>query len=102
MEPLKYLETYDSKKTVVTYKGVINHFLTNIYGKGKLELLAERYFHEKRDHKADLQNFLAQNGSRGCISYSLRNPTRWISLPHLHWIINFSKDLPLSFVSRML
>jgi len=59
MEPLKYLEMYDSEKTVGTYKVVINHFLTNIYGEGKLETLAERYFHEKRDHEADLQNFLA-------------------------------------------
>jgi len=60
MSELKYLETYGSKNTVKTYKQTLKVFLRNIYGDGELANLASKYIHEKRDHKTDIQNFLAQ------------------------------------------
>lgn len=60
MNELKYLETYGSKNTVRTYKQTLKVFLRNIYGDGELASLASKYISEERDHKTDIQNFLAQ------------------------------------------
>ena len=64
MNELKYLETYDSENTRRTYKLALKDFLRNIYGDGDLINLAERYFRNKRDHKTDLQDFLAHINGR--------------------------------------
>ncbi len=64
MSELKYLETYGSENTVRTYKQALKVFLSNIYGDGELTDLAKRYFQETRDHKTDIQNFLAKINGR--------------------------------------
>lgn len=64
MSALGYLKTYSSGETIATYKTALRNFLTNIYGEGGLEELAERYVREQRDHKTDLQGFLAKLNNR--------------------------------------
>ena len=64
MNELKYLETYGSENTIRTYKFSLKTFLGNVYGEGELKDLAEKYFQEDRDHKSDLQDFLAHIKTR--------------------------------------
>ena len=57
---LDFLKTYNSKKTISTYKFALRTFFKVIYREGSLEELSERYFKEQRDYEKDLQTFLAQ------------------------------------------
>lgn len=54
---LKFLETYQSKGTVKTYKVAIRKFLLFIYKDGELEDLSERYFKENRNYENDVQDY---------------------------------------------
>lgn len=59
MEPLKYLEQYQSKTTVSNYKSCLRIFFKGIYGKSEpLEDLARQYFSEKRNYEEDVENLL--------------------------------------------
>ncbi|MFH0896690.1 MAG: tyrosine-type recombinase/integrase [Candidatus Bathyarchaeota archaeon] len=60
MNELKYLETFNSKNTVKTYKSSLNAFLKGIYGEGELADFASRYFQDSRDYESDIQTFLAK------------------------------------------
>lgn len=65
MEPLKYLDQYESKSTVVNYKSSLREFFKAVYGKrDPLEDLAQQYFSEKRNYEEDVENLLTSMHGR--------------------------------------
>ena len=60
MNELKYLETYNSKNTVDTYKTSLSIFLKGVYGDGELVDLASRYFQDNRNYESDVQGLIAK------------------------------------------
>ena len=95
MEPLKYLETYDSENTVKAYKQALNVFLSNIYGEGEITKLATRYLRETRNYETDLQDFLAEINGRPPTTVRL-----YISAVRTFLIEN-KVDLPQIFWRRL-
>ena len=65
MEPLKYLEQYESKTTVSNYKSCLRIFFKLIYGKTEpLEDLAKQYFSENRNYEEDVESLLSSMHGR--------------------------------------
>jgi len=59
MEPLKYLDIYESKCTVRNYKSSLRTFFNVLYGKtDPLEDLARQYLEEKRNYEEDIEALL--------------------------------------------
>ena len=67
----EWLSTYESEGTVKSYKWGIAIFLRHIYGAGDIEVLAERYLDETRDHAKDLKKFAASIRARAPKSQTL-------------------------------
>lgn len=53
----EWLSTYENKDTVKSYRWGIAIFLKHVYGDGDIEVLAERYLDDSRDHAKDLMKF---------------------------------------------
>jgi len=60
----KFLKTYNSNHTKMSYRHSLIHFFNSVYGKGKLEDQADKYFKEKRNYEEDIENFFVSLQSK--------------------------------------
>ena len=92
---LQYLKTYFSKSITNNARYSIRLFLFTIYGQGKIEDLAERYFKENRDIETYIQSFFAKIKHRPPISI------RTILSRVKTFLIENEREIPQRFWKRL-